>query len=387
MAFFQNFVRGLGTQNAPFGFGGYPVEGSPSQSDPAFNSGLQFIGNVGMGMLASGESNPLRAFGRSYLVAQNNAQDQNRNQFLAQQMMDAAEEKKQERQRQNELTTHWQKFVANNPDKFGQYAEIAPYLSPNEGMSILAGGEAPASVQEYQYAVQQGYNGSLADWKKLNSAGTTVNISPGDNAFDKEASVVLAKRYGDLVADGDIANSMKGDIAALKDIGTMVRTGKGAEVINALGPYADALGVRLDGLGPGQAYEAIVSRLAPSLRTPGVGSSSDFDAKQFLRSLPALGNTPKGNQIISDTLDAIANHKIAAAEIASAALRGEITRAQAEKELRALPDPWTAWKRVSGRYSGASVQPGSAVQDGNTDSQSAEEWTYDPVTKRAVRVR
>ena len=204
-------------------------------------------------------------------------------------------------------------------------------------------------------------------------------MSPGDTKWDQEAAGVIAKRYGEIVADGDKANGMKGDISALKDIGKMVTTGKGAEVVNALGPYADALGIKIDGLGAGQAYEAVVSRLAPSLRTPGVGASSDFDAKQFLRSLPALGNTPEGNQIISDTLDAVADYKIRAADIASAALRGEITRAQAEKELRALPDPWTAWKSVSGKYTGA-ASGGSAVQDGKSDNSGIPTWN--PATQR-----
>jgi hypothetical protein len=86
-----------------------------------------------------------------------------------------------------------------------------------------------------------------------------------------------------------------------------------------------------------------------------------------------LGNTPDGNQIISDTLEAVANYKIQAAEIASAALRGEITRAQSEKALRALPDPWTAWKSVSGKYTGT-ASGGSAVQDGKSDNSGIPVW-------------
>lgn len=38
----------------------------------------------------------------------------------------------------------------------------------------------PASIQEYQFAVNQGYQGSFADWKKEQKAGTTVNVSTGD---------------------------------------------------------------------------------------------------------------------------------------------------------------------------------------------------------------
>lgn len=38
----------------------------------------------------------------------------------------------------------------------------------------------PAAIQEYQFAVNQGYQGSFADWKKDQKSGTTVNVSTGD---------------------------------------------------------------------------------------------------------------------------------------------------------------------------------------------------------------
>jgi hypothetical protein len=111
----QDLIRSLGTQNAPFGFG---PDVSPSQGavDPAYNAGMQMIGNVGMGMLASGEANPMRALGRSYLNAQNQAQEQNKNQYIAAEMMSAAEEKKQKRQQEAELRqkrNDWLKSVSD----------------------------------------------------------------------------------------------------------------------------------------------------------------------------------------------------------------------------------------------------------------------------------
>lgn len=115
MAWFQDLARNLGTQNAPFGFA--PV-GSPSQGpvDPAYNAGMDMIGNIGMGMLASGSRNPLQAFGRSYLGAQEQAQQQNKNQYIAAEMMSAAEEKKQKRQQEAELRqkrNDWLKSVSD----------------------------------------------------------------------------------------------------------------------------------------------------------------------------------------------------------------------------------------------------------------------------------
>jgi hypothetical protein len=121
----QDLIRSLGTQNAPFGFG---PDVSPSQGavDPAYNAGMQMIGNVGMGMLASGESNPMRALGRSYLVAQNNAQEQNKNQYIAAEMMSAAEEKKQKRQEEAAAKAERDAFLKTLPPDVQMKARSIP---------------------------------------------------------------------------------------------------------------------------------------------------------------------------------------------------------------------------------------------------------------------
>ena len=170
----QNIVRGLGTQNAPFGFA---PDGAPSQGpvDPAYSSGMQMIGNVGMGMLASGSRKPLEAFGRSYLVAQQNAQQQNKDQFVAAQMMQAADEKKRQREEEQAAKAERDAFLKTLPaDQQMKARSIPGYLEKLVGATDPAfqqPAELPASVQEYQYAKQSGFNGSFEDWKTLNSGG------------------------------------------------------------------------------------------------------------------------------------------------------------------------------------------------------------------------
>ena len=375
---FQDFIRNLGSQNAPFGFDAMPMTQAPSQDDPAFRSGMQFIGDVGMGMLASNSRYPLQAFGQAYLGAQQNARERNKNDYLVAQTMTADADKRRTREKQEALTNKWTEFATNNRDKFGQYAEFAPYLEPAEGLKLLSGMKPewrPASAQEKAaYGVDPSTPlviGQGGEPKILGAGGTTINMPAGETAFEKESAQAQAKRFDGIIQGGDEASRMMGDIEALKDIGSMIKTGKGAQALAALGPYAEALGIEIAGLGEMQAYEAISARVAPSLRTPGVGASSDFDARQFLKAIPSLANDPVGNQIISNTLEAVSQHKIAAAEIASAAMRGEISRADAERQIRALPNPWALWKRVSGRYSTTTPTPqanGVAVPDVSTMS-------------------
>lgn len=216
----------------------------------------------------------------------------------------------------------------------------------------LSGSEETNDIKEYNKAVAQGFKGSLFDYQvKLKEAGKPVtNINQQqESEFNKESGKLQAKRFDEMVQGGQTAGQMISDISALRDIGSRITTGKTAEIQAALGPYAEALGIKIDGLGDMQSYNAIISRLAPQMRVAGSGATSDFEMRKFLEALPGLGKTPEGNEIISKTFESIQQHKIAAADIASKAITGEIDRKEAEKQLRALPNPLELWKKTQGK--------------------------------------
>jgi hypothetical protein len=218
-------------------------------------------------------------------------------------------------------------------------------------------------VKNYKYGQNNpAFLKYLIDMKQAGSIKNQVQIDQrGESEFSKVAGKSQAERFDKLSADALDAKQMISDMQSLRDIGSRIATGKTAEVTAALGPYAEALGVKVDGLDDMQAYKAIVSRLAPRMRAPGSGSSSDTDVRMFLESLPGIGKTPGGNELIAQTFDAMARGKIAAAEIASKALTGEITRQEAEKQLRALPDPLALWKKSRTQQSGAVNQAPQAI--------------------------
>jgi hypothetical protein len=165
-----------------------------------------------------------------------------------------------------------------------------------------------------------------------------------ESAFSSKAAESQVKRYNDIVESGFSAKAMRSDLDTLRDLRSRFETGKAAEIKSALGPYAEALGVKVDNLSDIQAYDAIIAKLAPRMRPAGSGATSDFEMQQYLKALPTLGKTPEGNAILDGTMQALQQHQERAAEIASKALNGEIDRKQAEKELRDLPDPMSAWK-------------------------------------------
>jgi muramidase (phage lysozyme) len=212
-------------------------------------------------------------------------------------------------------------------------------------------------TKEYEYAQRQGFKGTLFDFiTKKKQAGAIQNSvlidQKGEGAFSTEAGKLQAKRFNDLAEDAPAATQMQSDIAMLRDLGTKIETGKGAEVRAAIGPYAQALGIDIKGLSEIQAYEAIINRVAPNLRVKGSGAQSDFELRNFLKSLPSIGNTPEGNDIASRVLEGLYQNKMAAAEIGSKALTGELTRAEAEKQLRALPDPMKEWREFNKKKPG-----------------------------------
>lgn len=218
-------------------------------------------------------------------------------------------------------------------------------------------------LREYEFAKSQGYQGSFADYQlEMRRAGALTIDQRAESAFERKAGEDAAKRFGDIVEAGRAANQSVADIQTLRDLGQQIGTGKQAEIIAALGPYADALGMNITGLGEMQAYEAIAAKIAPTMRVPGTGATSDFEMRQFFKALPSLGRTPEGNKIVEDTLDAMYKYRIAAADIASRALSKELTPREAEQQLRALPDPMTLWKDSQKKTDQNSGRSSSGIQ-------------------------
>lgn len=184
-----------------------------------------------------------------------------------------------------------------------------------------------------------------------NGSGVTVNTGDNTGAFNKKGDELAATRMDGILTEGEAAPQTIGDLKTLASLGAQIDTGKGAQLTEALGPYAEALGVDIKGLPEMQAYKAITDRMAPQMRKPGSGASSDTDVRMFLSALPSLGRTPEGNQIILQTLTAIQKSKQAAAEIATKAFlpkdQGGISWQEAEKQIQSLPDPYEGFSSYS----------------------------------------
>jgi hypothetical protein len=214
----------------------------------------------------------------------------------------------------------------------------------------VGGGAPKISDQERQYnaARQGGFQGSFFDYQQqLRRAGApSVNIDQKtETAADTEAAKALIKRNVAAMDAADKSQAAMGDITTMRDISRRVGSvGSTADLKAAIGPYAEAFGVNIDGLPDIQAFEAVIQRMAPQMRAEGSGSTSDIEFKGMLASLPRLRSNPQAREMILDTMEANARYNIMRGDIALRVLTKEIKREDGEKQMRALGDPMQAFK-------------------------------------------
>lgn len=175
---------------------------------------------------------------------------------------------------------------------------------------------------------------------------TTVSINQkGETKFEEELGKKQADRWNGYIVEGDKAQGRLADIETLRETSRRLGSqGSQANLKSLIGPFAESLGVKIEGLPDIQLYESIVNRLAPQMRAPGSGATSDIEFKGFLRAIGPLSNNPAAREMILDTFEAASRNDLARADIASRLASGDINRGQAEKELRALPTPLEAFR-------------------------------------------
>lgn len=201
-----------------------------------------------------------------------------------------------------------------------------------------------SAMQEYNLAVQQGFDGSFTDYKTaLASAGrnqTTVNNNMGGGVFDEAFAKGDAAALGAISESGMMAQRNMGRIDQLENLLANSPTGLAGAAKLAAGEF----GINTDGLSEVQAAQALINSLVPEQRQPGSGPMSDADLALFKQSLPRIINQPDGNQTIINTMRAIAQYDAQGAAIVQSLRAGEIDRAQAFSALQSRQNPLAGFK-------------------------------------------
>lgn len=176
--------------------------------------------------------------------------------------------------------------------------------------------------------------------KKATKPETNI-ITKGEEAESKAQGEAVVKMFEKTASEAGQARAQKANLMQLGDLNQQFQTGGLAALKGAVAGWGIPVGKDTT---PIQAYSALIDKMTPGERIPGSGSTSDFDAKMYKRGLPDLIKTPEANTIIRGTHLALADDKIAHADIAQRYLTKQITAKEALAEAKALPDPFAAFK-------------------------------------------
>ena len=202
----------------------------------------------------------------------------------------------------------------------------------------------------------------------LQKAGKAeTNVTVGGEPPDGELRKSLDKKTGEIWAGysetGATSAAMAQDMQVLDEL----------IKVAPQGPIGGRLAEMFPGVSSaGDAFQSVVKRVAPTLRAPGSGATSDIEYDGMLRSLPALRNQPEANAMIAEIMKSKASINIERARIVDAygsgtMSAGDARKAIAELDKRSIMTPEMK-KALEGLGGGDAAPAGGpaigAVQDG-----------------------
>jgi hypothetical protein len=200
--------------------------------------------------------------------------------------------------------------------------------APKDTYNVLTQEEEVQFGLDPKGTYQRGTNGKI---DTIGGGGTTVNNNlPSQPGYDSdELRKKLDQKEGEVwstyLEQGSVAGQMSRDMEMLGELSKVAPQGP------ITGRFAQAF-PGFDSAG--SAFQSIVKRVAPSLRNPGSGSTSDIEYQGFLQSLPSLQNYPEANAVIAGTLQAKAQIDMERATVIQQYQNGEIAIGDARKMMR-----------------------------------------------------
>ena len=163
--------------------------------------------------------------------------------------------------------------------------------------------------------------------------GTKVVVNTGDTAGPdmpkqfEEMAKAEGQQWGAYQAASGKAAQVYSDINMLGQLLKLSPTGpasgKFLQMFGGINTNADAA-------------KAIISRMAPSMRVAGSGSTSDIEVQMMMDSLGSLLNSPEANDLIHTAFKAKLGIDMKRGSIVNSAQNGDITLKEARNQLQAL---------------------------------------------------
>lgn len=217
-------------------------------------------------------------------------------------------------------------------------------------------------------AYQRGGDGKIV---QIGGGGVTVNNDMGGDEFETAFAKGDAATVGAISESGMAAQRNFGRIDQLEKLLAVSPTGMQGAIKQVAGEW----GINTEGLTEIQSATALINSLVPEQRQPGSGPMSDADLALFKQSLPRIINQPGGNEIIIQTMRAIAQYDAEGAQIVQKmrlpADQGGITRAQAFDELLSRKNPLDGFKLPAATQSVGAPVADQPIPDDLTPEEKA----------------
>ena len=210
-------------------------------------------------------------------------------------------------------------------------------VDPNTYEVIADFSEGPdptSAMREYDAAVAQGYTGTLEDWilsqRKAGASNQTVKVV-GDGTIPPDEAE-LRKKLGGKEGESwsamlDAGTASSGTMQDIQMLDQLIE-------IAPQGPLQGRMAEMFPGFdSSASAFNSVVKRIAPTLRAPGSGSTSDIEYDGMLKSIPQLSARPEANRAIAGMMRAKAQINIARASVIRSYQNGEISAVDARKAL------------------------------------------------------
>lgn len=165
---------------------------------------------------------------------------------------------------------------------------------------------------------------------QIGGSGQTINVNTGDGqdgALNKALSTKEGEAWSGYKDSAAVSASNAQDFEILGELLTLAPQGP------IVGRLADAF----KGFsGAGDAANSIIKRIAPTLRAPGSGATSDIEYNGMLQSLPSLAQTPEANAMVLSIMQAKSQINMERGRIVTAYQNEEMTIDEARRAMDEL---------------------------------------------------
>jgi len=296
----------IGTAVSPYGFA--PPQPGMVQGNPAAGAGMQFIGDMGMQMLANSRANPMEALGQAYGKARESARDRSKDAAVMKSMLEQAEQEKQKREEERQRKIQMEQAISQLPPEQQAMARMFPekffgeqieqqFAPPDSAQSDpYYGTLVPLEDKDGNFVgYGQARKSGGIDPAKVGGDGGLRPMSPYDKSFESSSGNTAGKAPGVLSEEyikkvrpemRNIAETAGTIRQAREFLEKGIESGSGADTLQALRSLGSKMGfeVNEDVLANTQTYQNFIGNVV----IPRMAALGGNDSNEELRKLYSL---------------------------------------------------------------------------------------------------